>query len=522
MLKFLAPFPVPYNETERLKALDSYNILDTLDEAEFDRITELASIICEVPISLVSLVDEKRQWFKSNRGLTVKETSRDLAFCQYAIMEPSLFVVGDATQDDRFYNNALVTGAPDIRFYAGMPLVDSSGYALGTLCVIDREPRKLTETQTRGLKLLAGEVMALIEQRRQKTELKIFEKLFESSNDLVFVGDQDGFFKKVNPTFEKLLGWSREHLLKTSHFQFLHPDDIKATMGKMNELAEGQQCKNFVQRFRTIHGDYKIIQWTSTPEPGTGRIFGIGRDITEKHRMEEELHYTKEMLEQTNHVARVGGWNLDVENKKVYWTSVTKKIHGVAPDFIPDFTTGINFYKEGGSRDAIKAAVDKAISTGEPYDLQLEILNAQGEEIWVRSIGSAEMVDGKCKRLFGTFQDINDFKTAELALRSSLKTQDALNQVLINHIETIKEQDKTIEKIREFEFMADSVPEMIWTAKADGIPDYYNQHWTDYTGMNLEETSAAGWETILHPDDKERSLKVWADAVSSGNPYEVE
>ena len=148
--------PIPANEKERLKALHGYEILNSLTEFEFDRITELASIICNVPISLVSLVDENRQWFKSAVGLDVKETPRELAFCQYAIMDDVLFEVNDAAADDRFKDNELVTGDPNIRFYAGFPLVDPNGYGLGTLCVIDRIPRTLNKKQKRALELLAG------------------------------------------------------------------------------------------------------------------------------------------------------------------------------------------------------------------------------------------------------------------------------------------------------------------------------------------------------------------------------
>ena len=118
--------PVPPNEPERLKALEDYHILDTIDEADFDRLTQLAAIICDVPISLVSLVDEKRQWFKSNHGLGVKQTPRELAFCQYAIMNPSVFEVKDATKDDRFRASPLVADpAFGVRFYAGSALVTS-------------------------------------------------------------------------------------------------------------------------------------------------------------------------------------------------------------------------------------------------------------------------------------------------------------------------------------------------------------------------------------------------------------
>ncbi|RYG40356.1 MAG: GAF domain-containing protein [Chitinophagaceae bacterium] len=198
--------PIPENEEARLKTLHNYQILNSLAEDEFDRITELASLICGMPISLVSLIDEKRQWFKSKFGLDISETDRKLAFCQYTIMGDCLLEVNDATKDERFKNNALVTGEPDIRFYAGFPLIDPEGYALGTVCVIDRKPNQLTGKQKRALELLAKEVMALILKRRQKEELRSFEKLFRYSSDLICIAGADGFYKKVNPAFEKMLG----------------------------------------------------------------------------------------------------------------------------------------------------------------------------------------------------------------------------------------------------------------------------------------------------------------------------
>ena len=237
--------PVPANEKERLKALDDYEILDTLSEHEFDRITELASIICNVPISLVSLVDEKRQWFKSALGLDVRETSRDISFCRYAILDSGPMEVPDATQDSRFQNNILVTGEPDIRFYAGYPLIDPQGHALGTLCVIDREPRELTKSQKRAMQLLAQEVIVLIVERRKRHHLTSFEKLFQLSNDLVFVGGEDGFFKRVNPAFKRILGWDEEYLLTTSTFEFIHPDDTERTVHQLEKLAQGESTVNF-------------------------------------------------------------------------------------------------------------------------------------------------------------------------------------------------------------------------------------------------------------------------------------
>ena len=175
--------PLDHKESERLEALKSYHILDTLYEAEYDRFTQLASLICNTPISLITLLDENRQWFKSKTGLELAETPRAYAFCDYAIQRPNTsFEVTDALTDPRFAANPLVTGEPNIRFYAGFPLTDPDGFALGTLCVIDRKPGKLTENQLKALQLLAEEVMSMILEKRENEKLQNFEKLFKYSN----------------------------------------------------------------------------------------------------------------------------------------------------------------------------------------------------------------------------------------------------------------------------------------------------------------------------------------------------
>jgi GAF domain-containing protein len=158
--------PLPANETERLKALYQFEILDTLAEQVFDDLTLIASRICDTPIALISLIDEDRQWFKSRIGLDAQETPRDLAFCSHAILQHEILEVKDATQDRRFADNPLVTGDPRIRFYAGAPLLTGEGYGLGTLCVIDRMPRELTPKQREALQALSRVVLNCIQQRR--------------------------------------------------------------------------------------------------------------------------------------------------------------------------------------------------------------------------------------------------------------------------------------------------------------------------------------------------------------------
>jgi signal transduction histidine kinase len=163
----------PHNESERLKALRSYEVLDTLSEREYDQLTLIASQICGCKMSLISLIDDDRQWFKARVGLKVSETPRELAFCAHAIHEPrKTLVVPDARLDNRFHDNPLVTGDPHLAFYAGVPLVNDDGLPLGTLCVLDSEPRTLSESQLNALNALADQVMALLELRRSKMALE--------------------------------------------------------------------------------------------------------------------------------------------------------------------------------------------------------------------------------------------------------------------------------------------------------------------------------------------------------------
>lgn len=160
--------PVPPNEIDRLQALHRYEVLDTPAEDEFDDFTALAAQICETPISLVSLVDETRQWFKSKIGVEVDEMPRDVAFCAHTILDDHLLEIPDALNDDRFRENPLVISDPNIRFYAGAPLVAPDGFKLGSLCVIDCEPRQLDRHQREALARLSRQVVRLLELRRQR------------------------------------------------------------------------------------------------------------------------------------------------------------------------------------------------------------------------------------------------------------------------------------------------------------------------------------------------------------------
>jgi two-component system, NtrC family, sensor kinase len=193
--------PMPAPDRDRVAALQKYAILDTEPEQAFDDLTLLASFVCKTPIALISLVDEDRQWFKSKIGMDACQTSRDIAFCSVAIQQTDVMVVPDTLQDERFRNNPLVVSGPRIRFYAGAPLINEEGYALGTLCVVDRTPREFGPDQKEALQALGRLVLAQLEFRRNLQLLK--EALTDRTQA---EHDRERELLKVQQTLTRVLG----------------------------------------------------------------------------------------------------------------------------------------------------------------------------------------------------------------------------------------------------------------------------------------------------------------------------
>lgn len=180
--KELLKYPLPTNELQRVQAVRSYEIFDTEEENDYDALTSIASMICQIPVALITFIDDQRQWFKSHHGTNINENLREYSFCTHTIAaEEEIMVVSDASKDERFANNPMVTGPTKIAFYAGVPLVNSEGYALGTLCVLDQVPRELTADQKNALKILAKQVIDKIELRRKIKELATVNKELELS-----------------------------------------------------------------------------------------------------------------------------------------------------------------------------------------------------------------------------------------------------------------------------------------------------------------------------------------------------
>jgi formate hydrogenlyase transcriptional activator len=303
---------MPSNEIERLAALSRYQILDTPAELEFDDLAGLAAWICRTPIALITLVDGERQWFKARVGLDAQETPRDLAFCSHAIQQPDLFVVPDALADPRFASNPLVTGEPGIRFYAGTPLLTPDGQALGTLCVIDRAPRELSDQEAAALRALGRQVAALLELRRAGLDLRrtheenqaahealrtseeFKTRIIESSRDCIKVLDLEGHLLSMNlGGMEMLEICDLAPLVGSSWIDFWEGDDREAARAAIAK-ARGGGVGRFVGFFPTAQ-TRRPMWFDVAVSPILGgdaepdRLLALSRDVTARKQAEENL-----------------------------------------------------------------------------------------------------------------------------------------------------------------------------------------------------------------------------------------
>jgi PAS domain S-box-containing protein len=286
----------PENEAARLKALEELGILDTETEDSFDEIVMIASELCETPIALVSFVDADRQWFKAKVGLDVDSTHRALAFCSHAILQADVFVVEDASKDDRFKDNPLVTGGPNIRFYAGAPLISKDGLAFGTLCTIDRTPKTLSEGKLKALKALAKKVVSRIELRSKLVDLERLNEAFRLSEakyralcDAVPLGifktDPAGQCIYVNERYSFLTGLTPDQCFGSGWLQAIHSEDRKRVLDEWSAAANENREYESVHRFLRHDGKVTTCKVRAAKIVESERILGyVGstEDISEQ------------------------------------------------------------------------------------------------------------------------------------------------------------------------------------------------------------------------------------------------
>ncbi len=286
---------LPGNELTRLAHLHSLNILDTAREQTYDDIVQLATLICDVPIALVSLVDRDRQWFKSCIGLSASETPRDLAFCSHAILHPdNLLVVEDTTLDPRFSDNPLVQGEPHIRFYAGAPLVSAEGYAFGTLCVIDRVTRRLLPEQVNALRLLARQVIQLLELREANQALQLSQQklvtLYNQAPVGIALNSLDGAFVDFNPEFTQLTGYSAGEIRQLANADITPDEYLLSDAYELQQVIATGRYGPYEKQYRAKDGSLIPVLLNGvlikTPT-GEEQVWTFVQDISARKRAEQ-------------------------------------------------------------------------------------------------------------------------------------------------------------------------------------------------------------------------------------------
>ncbi|WP_316829638.1 PAS domain S-box protein [Pedobacter aquatilis] len=291
----------------------------------------------------------------------------------------------------------------------GLPLI-YNGKLTGILILAVRQHHKLEGMAILSenfSEFLAGEV------KRKLLEQELGE-VFEFAPDILATLDYKGYFKRINPAAADLLGYSEAELLQKPAKYFVHPLDRLSTARKIKKLTDGDKALSFENRYITKSGQVKWLSWTANAVSADGLIFAVAKDITEKKMLAD-------LLQKTNSLARIGSWEVNVADKAVFWSDVTKEIREADPDFKPDLETGIHYFKDGRDKDTIKAKVEACMLYGTPWDEELEIETFKGNSKWIRTIGQAEMVGGKCVRIFGSFQDIDARKRAELLNKKILR-----------------------------------------------------------------------------------------------------
>lgn len=412
------------NEQKRLEALRSYRILDTDEEVDYDDLTEIAAAICDTPIALISFVDKDRQWFKSHYGLAVDQTDRCHSFCSHAIQNPEkLMQIEDAQFDQRFHDNPLVTGSPDIRFYAGMPLLDKDGFALGSLCVIDQKPRLLTQIQQKALRTLAQQVIDKLSLRRNNRELQIINQQLTETNgklreteerlnkantelteskerlqtilDLVVEGivitDGEGKITYTNRRNREIFKVDEKRMLTLTNVspEFnnrrldgspLPPEEHPVTIA----LQKGVTTINseFILSNHNLNSVYLRMNAVPIRDHNEKIIGAIGSfaDITDSYFLQQKLKEREVSLRAAISSANLGTWHTDLQTKELFASGRMKELFGFHQDEQISYKGVIGQIAES-HREKVIAIAEASLTQNEPSELEYPIIGYHDKKL---------------------------------------------------------------------------------------------------------------------------------------------
>ena len=459
----MKPPPITPGEPDRLRALWSYDVLDTEGEEPYDQTAALAALICEAPFSLITLVDENRQWFKSRYRWDPEESDRAISFCAHAIHEPDLLLVSDATKDDRFRGNPDVTGGPRIRFYAGAPLVNPEGHALGTLCVLDRKPRELTPDQKQALRVLRTHVMTLLELRRNKRRLGLSDEILDSLPGVFYVFSQEGRFLRWNRHFEEITGYSSEELAE------LHPLDF--FRGPDRDHIQERIRQAFEEGAADAEADLVAKDGTAVAHHFTGHslelegepyLVGMGVDVSRQRELEAERERLFNLSPDLLCVVGFDGRFKDVNPawEKILGHSREDLLGRPFLDFLhPD------------DRDRTTKELEENRVGAETQGFENRYAHREGGWRWLSWNSS---VDERRGVVYGLARDVTREKEVAEALRQS------------------EERYRTL---------VESARDAILTLRPDGTIASANRAFELITGWDRDPWLGRSFEDLLHPDD---------------------
>jgi PAS domain S-box-containing protein len=345
-------------------------------------------------------------------------------------------------------------------------------------------------------------ILSIDNTERKRQEGKLFESEFRFSNLYengpfgMVMANKDFRFKSVNPAFCNFLGYREEELKELTFKDVTYPDDVENDMINIQKIYD-REISVYKTEKRYVHKDGQV-KWGSLTVTATydneGQFLyklGIIEDISSRKQADEELRKSMQLQSETELIGKVGGWEFNIDTKEQTWTEEVYRIHEVDFNFNPNVDKGIDFYSPE-SRPIVEEAVKRVIESGEPFDLELEIITAKGNLKKVHAMGKADFEN---RRIYGFFQDITERKLAEESLKNSES---------------------------EFRLLAEAMPQIVWITRADGWNTYFNQQWVDYTGLTLEESYGHGWNKPFHPDDQQRAWDAWSNAVNNNGIYSIE
>ncbi len=397
--------------SNRLKALESYELMDTLPESVYDEITKLAAAICDTPVSLITLLDDKRQYFKSSQGIAINEIPIEHSFCQYIIKDDSdVLIIEDAKKDIRFSNNPMVHDAPNVSFYAGVSLTTPLGFKLGALCVIDNQPKKLSENQIDGLKTLAHQVTQLFEYRKAKMEIEkqnlALQKILDTSLDIICTLDENGIFKTVSKASEKIWGYSPDELIGKNYIDFVYTEDRFATLKSEKLVISGEQETNFENRYIHKNGSLIPMLWSSNGNTGDGIIYCVAKDITGKKLAEQQLEQSerrfKTLVQEGSDLIGI----LDLEANYTYVSPTSLKVLQIPPeDFIG--TNAFDYIHPEDKESVFKQfkdALEESQVEIEPFRFK----NKDGQWRWIETVATNQTNEPTINGIVANSRDVTE------------------------------------------------------------------------------------------------------------------